>query len=118
MAHSAVASEIGMITRSTFKSTGLAAKFRPGWYYRSVDRPVLFAVGFHLASEPSHVDIRGSFDSSGLARFDRFDDDSMEAGFYELPNFGGIAVLMTTVLGSLLSIILGWGGELLSIVRL
>ena len=36
-----------------------------------------------------------------------FFDDSLEAIFSELPNFDGIAVLMTTVLGSLLSILMG-----------
>lgn len=81
-----------------------------GWYNRDADRLTLFAFGLHLTSESIHVNDLGSFEWPWFTRFDGvndFFDNPLEARLSEFPSFGGVAVLMTTVLGFLISIPMG-----------
>ena len=71
-------------------------------WYNWGDRLTLFVIGLHLTSDPNHVDNLGSFEWPCFTRF----DDPLEAGLFELPSFGDITVLMTTVFGYLLSILM------------
>jgi hypothetical protein len=70
----------------------------------------LLAFGLHFTSESIHVNDLGSFEWPWFTRFDgvnNFFDNPLEARLSEFPSSDGVTVLVTSVLGFLISIPMG-----------